>query len=148
MGNVHDAENLLVTNTDAFVASLERRARAVAAQQLAAEQYKKSLEYEIKAQELENKAADVRKNEEIDMTAYAADTRFGARSASELAEERANRSRTKQHSSVSSRPKLTIMCRRCCRYSDPKRRPETRYSKMPESCLLTQYRERPLAPAR
>lgn len=89
MGNVHDAENLLVTNTDAFVASLERRARAVAAQQLAAEQYKKSLEYEIKAQELENKAADVRKNEEIDMTAYAADTRFGARSASELAEERA-----------------------------------------------------------
>ena len=89
VGNVHDAENLLVTNTDAFVASLERRARAVAAQQLAAEQYKKSLEYEIKAQELENKAADVRKNEEIDMTAYAADTRFGARSASELAEERA-----------------------------------------------------------
>lgn len=89
VGNVHDAENLLVTNTDAFVASLERRARAVAAQQLTAEQYKKSLEYEIKAQELENKAADVRKNEEIDMTAYAADTRFGARSASELAEERA-----------------------------------------------------------
>lgn len=89
VGNVHDAENLLVTNTDAFVASLERRARAVAAQQLAAEQYKKSLEYEIKAQELENKAADVRKNEEIDMTAYAADTRFGAHSASELAEERA-----------------------------------------------------------
>ncbi len=89
VGNVHDAENLLVTNTDAFVASLERRARAVAAQQRAAEQYKKSLEYEIKAQELENKAADVRKNEEIDMTAYAADTRFGARSASELAEERA-----------------------------------------------------------
>ena len=89
VGNVHDAENLLVTNTDAFVASLERRARAVAFQQLAAEQYKKSLEYEIKAQELENKAADVRKNEEIDMTAYAADTRFGARSASELAEERA-----------------------------------------------------------
>ena len=89
VGNVHDAENLLVTNTDAFVASLERRARAVAAQQLAAEQYKKSLEYEIKAQELENKAADVRKNEEIDMTAYAADTSFGARSASELAEERA-----------------------------------------------------------
>ena len=89
VGNVHDAENLLVTNTDAFVASLERRARAVAAQQLAAEQYKKSLEYEIKAQELENKAADVRKNEEIDMTAYAADTRFGARSASELAKERA-----------------------------------------------------------
>lgn len=89
VGNVHDAENLLVTNTDAFVASLERRARAVAAQQLAAEQYKKSLEYEIKAQELENKVADVRKNEEIDMTAYAADTRFGARSASELAEERA-----------------------------------------------------------
>ena len=89
VGNVHDAENLLVTNTDAFVASLERRARAVAAQQLAAEQYKKSLEYEIKAQELENKAADVRKNKEIDMTAYAADTRFGAHSASELAEERA-----------------------------------------------------------
>lgn len=89
VGNVHDAENLLVTNTDAFVASLERRARAVAAQQLAAEQYKKNLEYEIKAQELENKAKDVRKNEEIDMTAYAADTRFGARSASELAEERA-----------------------------------------------------------
>lgn len=48
--SVNDAENLLVTNTDAFIDALSARARAAAGMKLAAEAYEKAL---IKQQEIE-----------------------------------------------------------------------------------------------
>ena len=48
--SVNDAENLLVTNTDAFIDALSARARAAAGMKLAAEAYEKAL---IKQQEVE-----------------------------------------------------------------------------------------------
>lgn len=48
VNNVADAENLLVTNTDGFIAAMKLRAKAAAATALAQEQYNKALQAEAK----------------------------------------------------------------------------------------------------
>lgn len=56
--NVADAENLLVTNKDAFIESLVAKARAAAGMELAAETYKKALAKMMEAEGM-NKTVDV-----------------------------------------------------------------------------------------
>lgn len=48
--NVHDAENLLVRNTEAVIDALKLRAKAAAAMKLAAEKYEESLKAQAKAE--------------------------------------------------------------------------------------------------
>ena len=43
VANVADAENLLVGNTEAFIKSMQLRAKGAAAQKMAAEKYEESL---------------------------------------------------------------------------------------------------------
>ena len=52
--DVSDAENLLVNNTDAFIRSLELRAKYTAAQKLASEQYAKALQLSVEAENRRN----------------------------------------------------------------------------------------------
>lgn len=49
---VKDAENLLVTNTDAFIQSMIQRAQAAAGMKLAAETYEKALQKQIEADKM------------------------------------------------------------------------------------------------
>lgn len=88
--NVTDAENVLVTNTDAFIKAMELRARAAAAQKLAQEKYAEALEKRIEAENRQKEADDARKNGKYAVTAVMQDTRYGSvKSAKELAEENA-----------------------------------------------------------
>lgn len=58
---VKDAENLLVTNTEAFIQSMVQRAQAAAGMKLAAEQYEKALQKQIEADQMEDKVIQKRK---------------------------------------------------------------------------------------
>lgn len=49
--DVSDAENLLVENTEAFITAMKLRAKAAAAQKLAAEKYEESIRLQLKAEE-------------------------------------------------------------------------------------------------
>lgn len=88
--SVRDAENLFVDNTDNFINSLKLRAQATAAQDLAAEEYKKAIQKEIEADKIREKASETRKKQEIDATGVIQDTRFGnIKSHQQLVEDRA-----------------------------------------------------------
>lgn len=88
--SVRDAENLFVDNTDNFINSLKLRAQATAAQDLAAEEYKKAIQKEIEADKIREKASEIRKKQEIDATGVIQDTRFGnIKSHQQLVEDRA-----------------------------------------------------------
>lgn len=63
--SVRDAENLFVDNTDNFINSLKLRAQATAAQDLAAEEYKKAIQKEIEADKIREKASETRKNRKL-----------------------------------------------------------------------------------
>lgn len=54
--SVSEAENVMVTNTDAVVLSLKRRAAAAAAMKLAADKYEKALEKQVEAEKEADKA--------------------------------------------------------------------------------------------
>lgn len=75
--NVHDAENLLITNTAAFIQVLKMRAQATAAQTLASEQYAKQIEAEAKAAEKRKEADEQRKSTKTPAITYVQDTRYG-----------------------------------------------------------------------
>lgn len=51
VNNVKDAENLLVTNTEAFIQSMVQRAQASAGLKMASEQYEKALQKQIEIEE-------------------------------------------------------------------------------------------------
>lgn len=88
--SVRDAENLFVDNTDNFINSLKLRAQATAAQDLAAEEYKKAIQKEIEADKIREKASETRKKQGIDATGVIQDTRFGnIKSHQQLVEDRA-----------------------------------------------------------
>ena len=88
--SVRDAENLFVDNTDNFINSLKLRAQATAAQDLAAEEYKKAIQKEIEADKIREKASETREKQEIDATGVIQDTRFGnIKSHQQLVEDRA-----------------------------------------------------------
>lgn len=88
--SARDAENLFVDNTDNFIQALKLRAEATAAQDLAAEEYKKAIQKEIEADKIREKAAESREKKELDATAAIQDTRFGnVKSQQQLVEERA-----------------------------------------------------------
>lgn len=88
--SVRDAENLFVDNTDNFINSLKLRAQATAAQDLAAEEYKKAIQKEIEADKIREKASETRKKQEIGATGVIQDTRFGnIKSHQQLVEDRA-----------------------------------------------------------
>ena len=87
--SVRDAENLFVDNTDNFINSLKLRAQATAAQDLAAEEYKKAIQKEIEADKIREKASETRKKQEIDATGVIQDTRFGNIKSHQLVEDRA-----------------------------------------------------------
>jgi hypothetical protein len=88
--SVRDAENLFVDNTDNFINSLKLRAQATAAQDLAAEEYKKAIQKEIEADKIREKASETCKKQEIDATGVIQDTRFGnIKSHQQLVEDRA-----------------------------------------------------------
>lgn len=88
--SVRDAENLFVDNADNFINSLKLRAQATAAQDLAAEEYKKAIQKEIEADKIREKASETRKKQEIDATGVIQDTRFGnIKSHQQLVEDRA-----------------------------------------------------------
>ena len=63
--SISDAENLLVKNTGDFIESLKLRAQAVAANELASEQYAKQLKLEMEAEELGKKAREQRQSRDI-----------------------------------------------------------------------------------
>lgn len=48
VNNVQDADNLLISNTDKYIDALKRRAQATAAVKMAAEQFEKAMETQIK----------------------------------------------------------------------------------------------------
>ncbi len=52
---VADAENLLITNTDAFISSLQKKAQAEAGYNLAMEQYEKGLQKQVEADAMSDK---------------------------------------------------------------------------------------------
>lgn len=88
--SARDAENLFVDNTDNFIQALKLRAEATAAQDLAAEEYKKAIQKEIEADKKREKAAETREKKELDFTSAIQDTRFGnVQSQQQLVEERA-----------------------------------------------------------
>lgn len=87
--DVNDAENLLVNNTDAFVKAMVLRSQSAAAQKLAQEKYAEALQKRIEAENLQKKADEAREKGQYAATAVMQDTRFGVKSAKELAEENA-----------------------------------------------------------
>ena len=73
-----------------LINSLKLRAQATAAQDLAAEEYKKAIQKEIEADKIREKASETRKKQEIDATGVIQDTRFGnIKSHQQLVEDRA-----------------------------------------------------------
>ena len=68
--NARDAENLLVTNEDAFVQSLKRKAMAAAAMELATQKYKSAVEKMLQAEDARKVTQEDREN----ASAYARQT--------------------------------------------------------------------------
>lgn len=91
INSVKDAENLLIKNTDAFIGALKLRAQASAAMTLASEQYAKQVKAEIQAADKRKEADERRNSEDIPVSAYIQDTRYGnVKSAKQANEEIAN----------------------------------------------------------
>lgn len=69
VNNVADAENLLVTNTDDFIAAMKLRAKATAAMSLAQEQYNKALQVEAKMGYYTDEKGEIKKLTTEDLSA-------------------------------------------------------------------------------
>lgn len=89
--DVHDAENLLVTNTDVFIEALRYRAKAAASEKLATEKYAEALQKRVEADNKRAKADEIIKKGEIANYQNLQDTRYGEiKSREQLSEQYAN----------------------------------------------------------
>lgn len=65
VNDVHDAENLLVDNTSAFLKTMRLRAQAVAAENLAVDEYQKAMQLRQREQELRAQGYEVGTNSKV-----------------------------------------------------------------------------------